>query len=1665
MILTVGTKKTLPIFDTEDIIHLLATVLGLSRVHGASLSYAVPGLLAKAKAKQLADRPILDFLLLISESKSKEIHKQDEAEDSSTTVEFSDFRFQALCKDIFDFLSNEINSTVLAGILDVVNTKLGEELFRTVTQLGIVASALLSNRRVQKLTKVGKLSEDVLKLRSQIFKSVMSQDQPSVATDGLISAFDGLLKFGKPDIVNAGAHSMAQEFGPEFWHKMDVDEDEETVDDLLIVEDSLESQNSRARSETQDTSRNRRIPRSSVTTQSCRTNQIARICLASITKFASGDDLIDKKVGVRFVEYVTGLKAQDFLFCRSLFLDLFEAKASIDAGSTLTILEYLGQELLQPDEFERCESALSMTLDLMTGLADIWTTAEGDLQSAASQLYEWYIEVALPKRILSPTARVCMANMLRKVIELKPDYAKDLSLESTRTSLFRIFEEGTAKVKFCIGVQIPSIFKFFVLKEHDAILDDIVSSLPLEPEWVEGSALRIYILAKLGASWSTLLRRCIFAIVEASALVPACSAHVRRCFEQLARDLDIGQPKDLFKLFASQIIYTWLDTKGLSTIPFSILGYSSLKELLDDVHFEVTAQIVMRGRESEIQELARFCQRPTDEMLKEAFGRCAAYCIARDASVPPDADRQAAGGAVRLRNLVGKDYFGSLLLNNFPETLSILFKIADREESISKGFQRHDTFFAASHAYDEILSSGASQTPLIVSQQPSFKASYLLDEIDFLCTRTDLSADAMWSSALYTYVFRELLDTVHPALGSLHTCSVIRRLRILVSMAGDAALQDYPLEMALHSLRRFLIDTQCSEDVIGLFRYLISHGLTYLQQVPSFLTGFVVSTLVSLRAFLESPRDSTTQESQYIATMSKAKEFHGWLGSLMTDYTTPLLSSFETETLKRIVHTAVQVRAAGNSRLDTPESELLSMILEDDQSGRKLIDHSSRGIILNVLCSEFGFSPNFRDDILGNDNAAARCAPVLLRTVMQRQSESNYVRWVCRVLGRAYAATGGWSQIISRRGTDEMTLESSELSLSHQSQQSRTSILRFLQRTLYTDDLGNIGDVERTLREIIAHTSKKDNLFDCIEELPPSLLSAISWDTLSPPRTRTQPRTLEAIPTLTDALQARPDVPYHLWIKKLSLALARTCPGDPLLSAFVPILESIEGVAEQLFPQILHLALVLATGKQNVKGNVSAAASQWLNDFSQSLKPHAQQIFKAILYLRSQPMPQEGVKSDRAHWLDIDFGLAADVASRCGMYTTSLLFLEISVSEASRNSSRRSSVAAKPQVPEEILLRIYQNLDDKDCFYGIRQPSSLDAMMHQLEFENAGFKSLSFRGAHYDSQIRYLGGPDQTSETDIIKLLDAVDLNGVSQALISTVADQALLAQDAMFMTARKLERWDITGPSDATSPPTILFKAFQNLYDSADQLSITKALDTGFAKTLASLMQDPESARNKWVSINTLAVLTEIEDVVSSKGIEQLFDAHRRLQNREEWMLLRRYNFPITIFFIPLNCIRYEDVKTIDSCRNTLFSTVSKSKDLRTLMKVSEKDARIVEVQALLASSGLNRRHGALQSSLKSATYLAQLVDSCAELGLRVDVAANFEASNVLWDQGEMISSIRMLQDIVSVDELRRQDIQVGKPKVLATLVSPSGRPVCTPADSNRVIESLKRGSKNRTK
>lgn len=123
-------------------------------------------------------------------------------------------------------------------------------------------------------------------------------------------------------------------------------------------------------------------------------------------------------------------------------------------------------------------------------------------------------------------------------------------------------------------------------------------------------------------------------------------------------------------------------------------------------------------------------------------------------------------------------------------------------------------------------------------------------------------------------------------------------------------------------------------------------------------------------------------------------------------------------------------------------------------------------------------------------------------------------------------------------------------------------------------------------------------------------------------------------------------------------------------------------------------------------------------------------------------------------------------------------------------------------------------------------------------------------------------------------------------------------------------------------------------------------------------------------------------------------------------------------------------------SARETTFSSLARRPHLQNMVNSSPRDIRAIEVRTLLDSSGLSRRHGALQHSLTAATYLTGLMEPCQSLGLNITAAAQHESANVLWDQGEMTASIRALQDMNSTLDLRDQAVRVGKSELLAKLV-----------------------------
>jgi serine-protein kinase ATM len=122
-------------------------------------------------------------------------------------------------------------------------------------------------------------------------------------------------------------------------------------------------------------------------------------------------------------------------------------------------------------------------------------------------------------------------------------------------------------------------------------------------------------------------------------------------------------------------------------------------------------------------------------------------------------------------------------------------------------------------------------------------------------------------------------------------------------------------------------------------------------------------------------------------------------------------------------------------------------------------------------------------------------------------------------------------------------------------------------------------------------------------------------------------------------------------------------------------------------------------------------------------------------------------------------------------------------------------------------------------------------------------------------------------------------------------------------------------------------------------------------------------------------------------------------------------------------------------SCRETVLSCLSQQPHLRRIVNINSSDSRLVEVQTTLLSSCLSRAHGQLQESLTSATYLASLIEPCQALGLNIEAAAQLEAANALWEQGEMTSSIGMLQALEKNSILKKQTIPIGRPDLLAKI------------------------------
>lgn len=1260
--------------------------------------------------------------------------------------------------------------------------------------------------------------------------------------------------------------------GPESFSVLD--------DDPMDIDDEFSTQRSHSATEAQKLIIPRRAMALEMSLSAFYTDTIGRLMLVA--------DMYESPrsctIPASFIDELVSMKDEEILSSRSLIREILQSDLVLDYNDAYRLLQRVGQ-ILSSDDFMTSEVAICACLDVLIGLLPIWSVEEQDPFGVhAKQLYDFLIS-RIQNSKASTVVQLEIVNLLRQLLRANQNYGNSPSRPSPRTSLLELLEKGNAATQFFIGDQLSEIFELFTLKEHDKVFVDVLELLPSDPESLEGIALRLYVLAKLASRWSTLLRRCIYHIFETPGRISGSVRHAARCLSDVTSALAVKSPQELFALFAPQILYTWLEIETMDDIPYQIFGFTTLSDLLVFAQEEATALLMMRGHDTQLDHLAELLNIPTVTLLRKCFAKVMAYCIANDISISPSSsDKKHISGETRLKKSLGQEIFLECVNLHFTEILATLFAIIDQEQHVEKAFAKDENLLYAATILGRIKTLSSSEVILPANQQPAFKAKYLSYEIRHLCARTVHEADDLYTPSLVAFISRKLLKTIHPALGSLHACSVLRKLRVLISLAGNAVTQGYPLEMLLRSIRPFIKDPECADDAIGILQYLLSQGSEYLKLSPSFVASITLSILGSLRVFMQESRSSTTQESQHQATMSKAQSFHQWVGKYASTYESPSLVGSLSTSFKSLVASAREVRAIGNADIGTVESTLLDQLLEDEKNGGALLTLPARRLALNMLCSEFQSPISFRTDIYGEDAAAEGRAAVVWKSCRGNSSSKQYMSWAARVLGRAFAATGHVHNELLR----ESTLSTmKELRISSKNDlQSRSCILSILQSLILGDDPSAVGIAETALR-IIVTTSDEEILEISRQSLSPPVFEASAWNPYPVPPCEIA-ESVDDVGTLSDHLEVDSILSSN-WLRDFSTALVGAVPQDPILCALGPVLKDVAEFAGQAFPFILHLVLSTnSPAQKNDRNQISNAFAVWFSKSQSIEKNNLKTLINSILYLRTQPLPHEKSSADRLHWLDLDYLKVATAAINCGMFKTALIFVEEHQSIPVK-SSRRSSIMKDGEaldIPTDLLLAIFENINDPDLYYGVQQTASLSTILARLEYEKNGPKSLAFRGAQYDSHVKQKNPRAAQDAQSLVKALELLNLSGLSHSLLQAHQNSgtAGTSLDSMFRTARELEQWDIPVPASDNHSVTI-YKAFQAAHVATNRGTFMKAINEGLEGTMERLVRDDLSASALHESLRTLAALSEMDEVLSSQGSSEFDEILSRFRKRSEWM------------------------------------------------------------------------------------------------------------------------------------------------------------------------------------
>lgn len=1208
-----------------------------------------------------------------------------------------------------------------------------------------------------------------------------------------------------------------------------------------------------------------------------------RIKLATALQVVKTKSALVPKAVTFIVDEIIALEPGPLLAARGAVFDLLNLNHGIKRVDAARLLELLGKVYLQQESFERCEAALCFCLKVTQDLGHLWISEdeEDSLVDLAFDVYNYTLNLTLGKFPASPRVLSQFSELLHLLLQLNPNYGTE-DLASPRTSLLKILQIAPPSGKFSLSEKLFQLFEKFILTQHEAIFDDIVENLPSDPDNKEGIAVRLYILGQLGARWHTVLRQATYHLFETAANVPSATALSRSCISFTSEKLQLKSSTELFRLFAPQISYTWLSKDTISRMPFQAFGYGTLKEMVLDNLQEFVGQTALRGS-TYADELADIVGDKWTSLLATGFPTALAYTLSSETSLPKQ-ERLYDGSEKLIRKQLGSETYLELLQRWMPDIVAQLIISLQNDRAIEKAFEKSQHTLALS-AWEEMSTQSTTNLELPLSQQPSFRARCLGEELNYVCSRLNVGQSDLWSPALTVHVYRLLLSKAKTALGPLHACTIIRKIRIAISLAGLTALSGYPLEMLLHNLRPYLTVFECAEDAMGIFRYLLQHGRSHLNSRISFLAGLGVSIFASLTGFITSSQESTTQESHFLATISKAQEFRLFLSHFLEGLTFVDVLQNTLTTFKSIIQHAKSITKSGSNARSTSEGCLLLALLDDQSSERPLLTTLHFEISLEILCKNFTTSNDPADDILTDDLAALRSCIVLNSAIKTVNTNENFRIWAASAIGRGYLMHGMANNCLgsphedfqlatftgSNPGKDKIRQDR----LKEDMVSSYTSIIDVLIDLLWRSDLVAAAFAEKTLQLISSNIAMQHEGDILAKHFDRNIFADLRFETFTcPPIGLSKDQEISTTIQDTDGRQSRHS---NNWAADQLRDLCSETMDDPVLRHILPLISEVPKVANTFFPYAVHVILAGDSRvRQNSRDRLSHAFSSILHNEGGNAGEARPLVLRTILYLRTRFYVNETTMAQRNTWLDIDYPQAVVAATECSMFHEALLFLEIHNSQArlqGGRSSRKSLGALLSSVSHAVETSIYENVDDLDFFYGKHEDSDLHSVLAKLAHEGANQKALSFQSALLDSHLSIagIGGLGETVNATAVALQSA-NMHGISEAVkryYDNPEQQSQLAEATDPFTS--FTQWDIMSSNELPGHSGTIEALFKTMNQASSKASLEAMVDRSLLDSIAQLTSVTAGRAHTNALLSRLAILAEARQVLTADTQQEL--------------------------------------------------------------------------------------------------------------------------------------------------------------------------------------------------